>query len=187
MIEPWEVLSSRIVLEDQWIRVRADNCRRNDGVVIEPYYVLEYPDWVCVLPITPQGEVVLTQEYRHGVGLVVAGLPSGVVDKDDFGPEATARRELLEETGYTSNRIVPLGSLYANSTNQPNMVHYFLALDAELTGTPALDATEQIDVELIPWEHIRSTLLLRQSHHIACVHLAERHFLGHFSPPPAGA
>ncbi len=176
MIEPWEVLSSRIVLEDQWIRVRADNCRRNDGVVIEPYYVLEYPDWVCVLPITPRGDVVITKEYRHGVGLVVAGLPSGVVDKADLGPEATARRELLEETGYTSERIVPLGSLYANSTNQANMVHYFLALDAELTGTPALDATEQIDVELVAWEHVRSMQLLRQSHHVACVHLAERHF-----------
>ncbi|WP_166648397.1 NUDIX hydrolase [Phyllobacterium brassicacearum] len=176
MIEPWEVLSSRIELEDRWIKVRADNCRRSDGVIIEPYYVLEYPDWVCVLPITSQGDVVLAKEYRHGIGSVVIGLPSGVVDKEDAVPEATARRELLEETGYTSQRIVPLGSLYANCTNQPNMVHYFLALDAELTGAPALDATEQIEVELVPWEHVRSTSLLRQSHHIACVHLAEKYF-----------
>lgn len=176
MIEPWEVISSRIVLEDRWIRVRADNCRRDDGVTIEPYYVLEYPDWVCVLPITSQGNVVLTKEYRHGVGSVVTGLPSGVRDRDDLTPEMTARRELLEETGYTSERIVTLGSLYANCTNQENMVHYFLALNAELTGPTALDTTEQIEIELVPWEHVRSSFLLRQSHHVACVHLAEKHF-----------
>ena len=62
MIEPWEVLSSKIELEDRWIKVRADNCRRNDGVVIKPYYVLEYPDCVCILPITCHGDVVLTKE-----------------------------------------------------------------------------------------------------------------------------
>lgn len=176
MIEPWEVLSSSIELEDRWIKVRADRCRRSDGLIIEPYYILEYADWVCILPVTPQGEVVLVKEYRHGVNSVIIGLPCGVVDKEDSAPEVTARRELLEETGYTSGGIVPLGSLYANCTNQPNMVHCFLALDVELTGTPVLDATEQIEVQLVPWERVRSTPLLRQSHHLACVHLAERHF-----------
>ena len=134
MIEPWEIMSSRVELEDRWIKVRSDSCRRSDGVVIEPYYVLEYPDWVCVLPITSQGDVVLTREYRHGAGLVVTGLPSGVVDKTDITPMNTAKRELLEETGYTSQHVIALGSLYANWTNQDNMIHYFLALDAKLTG-----------------------------------------------------
>ncbi|MBB3234988.1 8-oxo-dGTP pyrophosphatase MutT (NUDIX family) [Phyllobacterium endophyticum] len=176
MIKPWEVLSSKIELEDRWIKVRADDCQRSDGLIIKPYYVLEYADWVCVLAITPDGNVVLTTEYRHGVRSIVTGLPSGVVDKEDSGPEGTARRELLEETGYTSEHMVPLGSLYANCTNQPNLVHYFLARDAELTGTPALDANEQIDVELVPWEQVRSTPFLRQSHHVACLHLAEKYF-----------
>ena len=176
MIEPWEITSSRVELEDRWIKVRADNCRRSDGIAIEPYYVLEYPDWVCVLPITSEGDVVLTREYRHGAGLVVTGLPSGVVDKTDITPMSTAKRELLEETGYTSEQVVALGSLYANWTNQNNMIHYFLALDAKLTGTPKLDASEEIDVVLAPWENVRTTALLRLSHHIACVHLAEKHF-----------
>jgi 8-oxo-dGTP pyrophosphatase MutT (NUDIX family) len=178
MIEPWKVMSSRVELEDRWIKVRSDSCRRSDGVVIEPYYVLEYPDWVCVLPITSQGDVVLTKEYRHGAGLVVTGLPSGVVDKTDITPMNTAKRELLEETGYTSQHVIALGSLYANWTNQDNMIHYFLALDAKLTGRPKLDASEEIDVVLAPWNDVRATPLLSLSHHIACVHLAEKHFSG---------
>ena len=176
MIEPWEVISSQVELEDCWIKVRSDNCRRSDGVVIKPFYVLEYPDWVCVLPITSQGDVVLTREYRHGAGLVVTGLPSGVVDKTDISPMSTAKRELLEETGYTSQQVIALGSLYANWTNQDNMIHYFLALDAKLTSTTKLDTSEEIDVLLASWNDVRATSLLRLSHHIACVHLAEKHF-----------
>lgn len=175
MIEPWEVLSSRVELEDRWIKVRADRCRRNDGLLIEPYYVLEYPDWVCILPITPEGDVVLAEEYRHGVNSVVVGLPSGSVDNKDANPEATARRELLEETGYVSDDMVHLGSLYANSTNQPNLVHYFLAPSARLVHAPTPDETEQIKITLLPWDTLRLNSRLRQSHHVACIHLAERY------------
>jgi hypothetical protein len=84
----------------------------------------------------------------------------------------------LEETGYSSQHVIALGSLYANWTNQDNMIHYFLALDAKLTGTPKLDASEEIDVVLAQWNDVRATPLLRLSHHMACVHLAEKHLEG---------
>jgi 8-oxo-dGTP pyrophosphatase MutT (NUDIX family)/GrpB-like predicted nucleotidyltransferase (UPF0157 family) len=175
MVKPWRLIASRIALADPWITVRADTCQREDGVVIDPFYVLERQDWVCILPVTEDGDVVLTVEYRHGIASVVAGLPGGVVESEDASPEAAAARELLEETGYACERLVALGSLYANWANQTNRFHYFLGIKARAVADPRFDAAEQIEVLRKPWSEVRSSQLLRQSYHVACVHLAEPH------------
>jgi hypothetical protein len=90
MVKPWKLVSSKIALSDRWITVRADACERNDGIIIDPFYVLERQDWVCILPVTRTGNVVLTVEYRHGIGAVVAGLPGGVIESSDRSPEQAA-------------------------------------------------------------------------------------------------
>jgi len=65
-------------------------------------YVLEYPDWISVFGLTLKREVVLVKLYRHGTGKTLLELPSGKVDEQDESPLETAKRELLEETGYTT-------------------------------------------------------------------------------------
>ena len=173
MVNAWQLISSRIALTDRWITVRADVCQRDDGVLIDPYYVFERQDWVCILPITGDGDVILTVEYRHGIGSVVVGLPGGVVESTDVSPQAAAARELLEETGYSCEHLVPLGALYANWANQTNLIHYFLGVDAHLVAEQCLDSHEQIELLRKPWSEVQSTQLLRQSYHVACVHLAQ--------------
>jgi 8-oxo-dGTP pyrophosphatase MutT (NUDIX family) len=175
MIKPWKVLSSEILLCDKWIRIRADQCQKADGVVIEPYYVNEQPEWVCVLPLTNDGKVILTTEYRHGAGSVVTGLPGGVVEDCDSEPMVAAKRELTEETGYTSDNLVSLGALYANWANQSNRIHYFLAKDVVKVGYQELDSTEEIEVTAEPIERLAEGGFLKQSFHVACLHLAQQH------------
>jgi 8-oxo-dGTP pyrophosphatase MutT (NUDIX family) len=175
MIEPWTVLSSRIALSDRWIRVRADTCRRRDGLAIDPYYVFEFADWVCIVALTNDGEVVLTKEYRHGIATIMTGLPGGVVDHADASVQDAAARELAEETGYVCERLTRIGSLYSDAARQTNSVHYFLGSGAQLTRAPSLDANEQIEVVRLPWDRVRSSDILRQGHHVAAIHLAERH------------
>lgn len=120
----WKTRSTRRMVEDQWIRLRADSCVRADGTVIEPFYVLEQMPWVSILAVTPQREVIMVREYRHGAGVVGLGLPGGGGAGDET-PAAAAHRELLEETGYEPGSLVELSWTWANWANQTNKVPTF--------------------------------------------------------------
>ena len=67
-LQPWTVRSSRRVLHDRWISVRADDCVTAEGAEVSPFYVLEYPDWVNVVALDDENHVLLVRQYRHGLG-----------------------------------------------------------------------------------------------------------------------
>ena len=96
-LRPWKILSSKHVYPN----VRIDHCELPDGQVIEGF-VLEYHDWATVVALTPDNQVVMERQYRHGIQKILLELPGGVIDDSDASPLEAARRELLEETGYTS-------------------------------------------------------------------------------------
>ena len=173
MVKPWRTLSSDEIISDQWIKLRADRCQRDDGKIIAPFYVREAPDCVCILPLTDDRQVIVTTEYRHGVGRVVQGLPGGYVDSGDVSIGATAHRELLEETGYAARRMAPLGSFFMNWSNQTNRIHYFLAEGLYEAEGQRLDATEDIQRELTPLADVRVPGFLEQTYHVTCLLLAE--------------
>ena len=77
MPEPWQVVSSVLTYEVRWLTVRSDNCVTAEGKHIAPCHVLEYPDCVNVVALTPDFEIVLARQYRHGVGHVLTELPGG--------------------------------------------------------------------------------------------------------------
>ncbi len=76
----WRVESSRTVLKDRWIDVRADDCVRADGVRIAPYYVLSYPEWVHIVCLDANERICLVDQYRHAAGVVVRELPGGMLE-----------------------------------------------------------------------------------------------------------
>jgi len=143
----WKVLNSRHIVRDPWVSLRADACVTPEGLLIEPYYVFEYPDWVNVVPVTSNLEVILIRQYRHGINRVLYEIPSGIIDPNDLSPEFAARRELLEETGYSSSgNLIPLAKLSANPATNNNIAHSFLALNVEKTEEQNLEPTEQIQI-----------------------------------------
>jgi 8-oxo-dGTP pyrophosphatase MutT (NUDIX family) len=172
MVKPWRTTASEILVKDRWIHLRADTCESADGRVIAPYYVLEYPEFVNAIAITDQNEMVLIREYRHGGGVVGLGFPAGVMDREDADPLVTAKRELLEETGYTASEWVSLGALYVNWANQTNRIHYYLARGARLTGEQSLDENEEIEVVPTSVEHAIKPGTLVHSHNVAGLMLA---------------
>jgi len=148
-IRPWKILESRHLHKN----VRIDICELSDGKVIDGF-VLEFRDWVTIVALTSAHEVVLERQYRHGVQKVILELPGGVMDSKDESPLCAAQRELLEETGYTSDSFIQIGCVSPNPANHTNLIYYFLALNAEKVGSQSLDETEEIEVLLKPLDEV---------------------------------
>jgi 8-oxo-dGTP pyrophosphatase MutT (NUDIX family) len=146
-----------------------------DGNLIAPYYVLEYPDWVNVVAITGQDEMVLVRQYRHGIGKTVLGLPCGSVEEQDASPQDAVKRELLEETGYTSGHFVEIGKLTPNSATHNNLTYCFLATAATQIAPPSPDATEQLETVLVPLQDVQKLIhegKICQALHVSAIFLA---------------
>jgi 8-oxo-dGTP pyrophosphatase MutT (NUDIX family) len=146
----WRVTASRILVDDRWLRLRADTVVTPAGAVLEPWYVMEYADWVHVVAITPDDRLVMTRIYRHGAGAFGLELPGGVMDAEDASPEATARRELLEETGYGATEFRPVLSMSPNPASHANRLHTVLALGATWQAPTAHEPGETMETELVP-------------------------------------
>ena len=175
MTKAWRTLSSRTIIKDRWVDLRADSCVTPAGAKIAPYYVLGYPDWVHVVALTADDRLVMVRQYRHAVGEAVLEIPGGVIDATDRDPQAAARRELAEETGYTARDWRMVGSFFPNPATHTNRVHVALALDACPDAAPSLDVGEEGLVPLtLPVREVLDGLaggLLGQAMHVAAVYL----------------
>jgi ADP-ribose pyrophosphatase len=138
-----KVLESRYAFADPWLRLRSDIVLLPDGRLLSPCTVFEYPDWVDVIALTADHNVVLVDQYRHAVGQIRTEFPAGAVDEAE-APLAAIKRELLEETGYASQEWHLLGSVPVNPVLQTNRIHCFLALGAQKVAEQDLDEGEAI-------------------------------------------
>ena len=147
-LTPWKILESR----HPFPKFRMDSCELPSG---KPYkaYVFEFDSWANVVALTKNNEVVLVKQYRHGVQEVLLELPGGVVD-DGENPLEGAKRELMEETGYSAGNIIEVGRIFPNPAIQQNTLYCYLATDVELTGEQHLDDAEEIEVQLIPLDEL---------------------------------
>jgi ADP-ribose pyrophosphatase len=151
VIKPWKVLETIYFRP----RLQIDKCELANGNLLDAT-IFEFRSWANIVALTRNGDVVLVKQYRHGICQALVEFPGGVVD-DDEDPMAGARRELLEETGYTSSNIIEIGKIYPNPALQTNTLHCFLALDAEKISRQNLDAGEDIEVLLIPLDELIAT------------------------------
>jgi len=146
---PWKVTVSKHAFADRWLRVRTDVVSSPNGRILSPCHVVETPDWVDVIALTGELNVVLVEQYRHGVRQTRTEFPAGTVEVGEE-PLAAIRRELLEETGYASDDWHLLGSAPVNPLLQNNRIHCFLALNARLIARQTLDEGELIYTRELP-------------------------------------
>jgi ADP-ribose diphosphatase len=147
-IKPWKVLETKYIRP----RFRIDTCELSNGNLLDAT-VLEFRSWAIVVALTENGEVVLVKQYRHGVCESLLEFPGGVVEEDE-DPVEGAKRELLEETGYTASNVILVGKLYPNPALQTNAQYCFLALEAKKVSEQNLDGGEDIEVHLMPLSHL---------------------------------
>ncbi|PYR36989.1 MAG: NUDIX hydrolase [Acidobacteria bacterium] len=120
----------RVVLDTKWFRVAA-----KDQTPGDPYYLLQLPDYVSVVALTPARELVLVRQFRPVVERQTLELPSGHVDAGETAEDA-ARRELFEETGFVAPRLELLGTLVPDVGRLANRMWCYFAADVRPTDAP---------------------------------------------------
>ena len=153
---PFEVHASRRIYDSPWCGLRRDEVVLPDGALQE-YHVFEVSDAVAVLPVRPDGSIILIGQYRYPHGKTHWEAPAGRIDEGEE-PGAAAVRELLEETGYRPGRLVPLPGFYPTNGISAHYAHVFAALDCERVADPTPTAAEQIVVRVFSEEEARSLL-----------------------------
>ena len=152
--EAWRVVRSEEMADCRVFRVRRDwSLNPRGGGREHDFYVVEAPDWINVIPLTDAGEVVLIEQYRHGTGELTLEIPGGMVDAGET-PRDAAARELLEETGYSSDDVCFLGSTRPNPAIQNNWLHSYVARGVRFMHEPAAEGTEQTAVRLVPLDSV---------------------------------
>jgi ADP-ribose pyrophosphatase len=149
MIKSWSCIRSQSMQSFRVFSVRADTTLSPRTNAEHDFYVIETADWVNIIPITADDQVVMVRQYRHGSREVTLEIPGGLMDPEDT-PEGAAARELLEETGYRAEELKKIGAVNPNPAIFNNRCYTFLALDATKVGDPMPDQTEDIEVALIP-------------------------------------
>jgi 8-oxo-dGTP pyrophosphatase MutT (NUDIX family) len=153
----WKLLESKHVYRDRWLQVRADKCELPDGRIMEPYYVIEVPDWTNMVIITKDERIVLVKQYRHAYGSYTLELPGGILEKDEL-PMDSAKREMQEETGYVSNEVEFLMKISPNPALNNNTAYFFLARNAEKLTNTNFDPFEDIVIETYSKEELKQML-----------------------------
>jgi 8-oxo-dGTP pyrophosphatase MutT (NUDIX family) len=105
-MKAWDTLASRFIGDYRIFRLWEHTRRSPANGMAKPFYVIESADWVNIIPVTAQEEVVFVRQFRHGIEEVTLEIPGGMVDPEDPSPEVAARREMVEECGYdTDDRL----------------------------------------------------------------------------------
>ena len=141
----WQTFRKEYIYKSQWLTVRKDAVKLPSGVELNDFYVLEYPDWIVVIVHTKNDKYLIEKQYRHGIDRECFELCAGVVEPNEDPLEA-AKRELLEETGYTANSWTALSNSAPNASAMTNLCHCFVAEDAKKTSESNCDLSEDIEI-----------------------------------------
>ena len=158
-IERWKTLKSQVVFDHKWYTLRRDHVELPNGHVMDDYFVSVRPDVVLTFPITEDGHVLFVRQYKHAAADIFIELPGGVIDAHETNPLEAAKRELLEETGYTTDDMEPLLQVIDNPTKDTNKIYFYLAHKVRKVADQDLDESEHIEVLKVPLQEVEPMIL----------------------------
>ncbi|MCP4179122.1 MAG: NUDIX hydrolase [bacterium] len=151
---PWKILTRAKILHTSVFDIYEEKavCPRNG----EPgdFFVIDCPNsWVNVVALTPDNELVMIKQYRHGSKRFELEVPGGLVEPGEL-PEHAGLRELREETGFVGGRHRVIGKVCPNPALQGNWCYTVLVEDAVKRHDTSFDAGEDIETILVPVHEI---------------------------------
>jgi ADP-ribose pyrophosphatase len=154
MLKDWQLTGSKTVGDFRIFKVRSDEKISPRTGKRCDFYVIESVDWVNVIAVTPNDELVMVEQYRHASNTVELEIPGGIMDPHENDPVATGVRELREETGYEGNSARALGWIYANPAIMNNRSHFVVVENCVHKHECEFDHSEDIVTRLVPWKDI---------------------------------
>ncbi|MBF8962576.1 NUDIX hydrolase [Pontibacter sp. FD36] len=158
-IERWKTLKSQVVFEHKWYTLRRDHVELPNGYVMDDYFVSVRPDVVLTFPLTEDGHVLFVRQYKHAASDIFIELPGGVIDAHETNPLEAAKRELLEETGYTTDDIESVLQVIDNPTKDTNKIYYYIARNVREVAAQDLDESEHIEVLKVPLQEVEQMIM----------------------------
>ena len=177
----WKTLKSDVAYRTPIFdlhRRRSHHARRGE----RDFFILDAPNWVNIIPLARNGDVVMIRQWRHGISEFTLEVPGGMVDAEDPSPMHAARREMIEETGFDSDRIVALGKVHPNPAIQGNICFSFLAEDVYEVSRVVSMGDEETEVVMVPMREIPGLIASGDIMHALTI--AAFSFLHVYNPPP---
>jgi ADP-ribose pyrophosphatase len=146
-LRPWRVRAEQtLVARPPFIELSVQTVELPNGRLIDDFYQIAMPDYVCVFAETGDGQVLLLRSYRHGARKVCLNFPGGRINAGET-PAAAAARELLEETGHEAIRWTSLGRFVTQANQRCQTAYFFRAAGCRFRQAPASGDLE--DQELV--------------------------------------
>ena len=111
MIRPWQKIGSKPLGDFRIFTLRSDRAVSPRNGTEHEFFVIDCVNWVNVIAVTPDGQLVMVEQYRHGTNTVELEIPGGMMDAEDTSPATTGVRELREETGYEGENARLIGRI----------------------------------------------------------------------------
>ena len=145
-------VSSTDVYTGRLVHLKRDQVLLPDGKPTIREWI-DHPGAAAVVPLLPNGRVVMVRQYRYPARMTFLELPAGKFDSPEEQPREVAARELEEETGYRAGSLRHLGGLYNAVGYSNEVIHIFLATDLEKTQQQLEDG-EFLSVEEHDFEEV---------------------------------
>lgn len=137
-------INSEQIWKGRLLDVRRDVVRLPDGSEGVREYVT-HPGAVVIIPVLPNGKLIFERQYRYPVGRVMLELPAGKIDPNE-PPLLTAKRELIEEAGYTAENWSHLGTMHPTIGYANERIEIFMARGLTSLGQNQLDEGEFLEL-----------------------------------------
>lgn len=142
---------SRLIHKGRVFDVYKETITTHSGVRVD-LEVVRHPGAAAIVPIQADGTILMLSQYRHAVGQRIWEIPAGTLDPDE-SPEFCARRELVEETGFSAQEWIKLGEITPLPGYSDERIHLYLARQLE-PAVQKLDEDEILDVHQRPFEEV---------------------------------
>jgi ADP-ribose pyrophosphatase len=150
LLKPWKKVGSQPLGDYRIFQLRSDRLVSPRTGQPHDFFVLDSCNWVNVIAVTPDRQLVMIEQYRAGTNTVELEIPGGMMDAKDTSPEAAAVRELREETGYEGGSPRIIGQVFPNPAIMSNTCFTVLVEDCRLLHPVQLDHSEDLITRLLP-------------------------------------